>query len=91
MTPISNHQSLDSLREILRSADIQNIFSESDPVSRVRGKLSRTYQMMLDVEQDMGIKSIKGPLLRLLNERRRELHSQFDKLRDDKEVRHRKS
>jgi hypothetical protein len=91
MTPISNHQSLDSLREILRSAEIQTIFIESDPVSRVRGKLSRTYQMMLDVEQDMGIKAIKGPLLRLLNERRRDLHDQFDKLRDDKEIRHRKS
>jgi hypothetical protein len=88
---MTNHQSLDEFREILRSAEIQNIFSESDPLCRVRGKLSRTYQMMLDVEQDMGIKAIKGPLLRLLNERRRELHSQFDKLRDDNGVRGRKS
>jgi hypothetical protein len=89
---ISNHQSLDSLREILRRAsEPETVFGHNDPESIVRRQIANILTAMRDIELSRSPNDGMSPVFTCLGKYLDVKYAEWDKLRDDKEVRHRKS
>jgi hypothetical protein len=87
-----NHQTLDELRNILRRAsEPETVFGRYDPESIARRHVVNALNVMRDIELSGHSNNGMSPVFTCLGKYLDVKYAEWDKLRDDKKVRHRKS